>query len=249
MAHQGCHRGWHQSGEGQDPYGELKRGYDELHRRNPSPDLTKPAARVYRWIMRILRPAAHARLLDVGCGKGEFLRLAQQAELVTFGIDISDTAVEVAKRIAPRSEIYVGVGESLPWDNNWFDYVVCLGSLEHFLNPERAVREMARVLKRKGIACILLPNSYFLGLVLMAWVHALPPDHGGQDFSERFGTRIEWQKLLESAFEVSRVYKCNQPIETQKANRVFIQFYNFLLRPWLPLNLSDCFCFICRKRT
>ena len=227
---------------------ELKQAYNEWYEKQPTAGFTvsKGDRDFYAGIIKILQPQPEKSLLDVGCGTGKFLRLAAELGLKTSGIDISEVAVEAACRNLPDSEIRCGMAEELPWQDNLFDYVVCLGSLEHFHHSEDAVREMARVLKPDGLACILVPNSYFIGFVLMAWLRGLAPDQSGQP-SESFGTRLEWQNVLQSNFEVLRIYKYNQWLKTPKVKGYLMIPYNVFIRYLLPLNLSDHFAFLCRK--
>lgn len=229
---------------------ELRQAYDEFHKGTLDEGLTisKGDRDFYAGIIKILHLQPGKSLLDVGCGMGKFLRLATEMGLKTSGIDISEVANKAARNNSPDSEILSGLGEELPWQDNLFDYLVCLGSLEHFYRPKDAIREMARVLKPDGLACILVPNSYFIGFVLLAWLRGLPPDQSGQSFSERFGTRLEWLNLLEGSFEVLKIHKYNQRIKTPKVNSLLMLPYNALIRHWLPHNLSDQFAFVCKKR-
>ena len=50
----------------------------------------------------------------------------------------------------------------MPFEDNHFDLITCLGSLEHFLDPVAAVKEMVRVSKDHAKFIILVPNSDFL---------------------------------------------------------------------------------------
>ncbi|MCX6818596.1 MAG: class I SAM-dependent methyltransferase, partial [Candidatus Aenigmarchaeota archaeon] len=100
-------------------------------------------------------------LLDVACGNGHFLKEAEK-RVTCFGIDVSDVAVARAKKNATKSDIRRGQGEKLPYKDNYFDYVTCIGSLEHFINMEKGLSEMRRVMKPNAIANILVPNSDYL---------------------------------------------------------------------------------------
>jgi SAM-dependent methyltransferase len=57
--------------------------------------------------------------------------------------------IKLAKeRLATRADLRVGDSEALPWEDDRFDYVVCVDSFHHYPNPERALTEMHRV--RRG---------------------------------------------------------------------------------------------------
>ena len=89
----------------------------------------------------------------VACGG--LLRLALAGDLRAYGLDFADRAVLEAKTTG--AGLAVADAEHLPYAEGSFDYVTNIGSVEHYLHPDQALREMARVLKRSGLACILLP--------------------------------------------------------------------------------------------
>jgi len=80
-----------------------------------------------------------------------------------LGVDISDEAVKLAHRVAPESRVAVATGEALCFRDRSFDYVTCLGSLEHFLDMGQGLREMQRVAKPDALLCVMVPNSDFVG--------------------------------------------------------------------------------------
>ncbi len=102
------------------------------------------------------------RLLDVACGRGEWLLAARQAGCEVFGIDLSDRAAALCRTAVPGADIRQGSADSLPWPDAQFDLVTCLGSLEHFLDPVAAIREMVRIAKPSARFVLLVPNSGFL---------------------------------------------------------------------------------------
>lgn len=93
------------------------------------------------------------RVLDVACGTGILAReLASRTannELVS-GVDANPGMLAVAKRVAPQIQWREGDVESLPYDNDSFDYVLCQFGLMLFPEPVAALKEMKRVLKSGG---------------------------------------------------------------------------------------------------
>jgi ubiquinone/menaquinone biosynthesis C-methylase UbiE len=102
------------------------------------------------------------KLLDVGCGTGYLLKEADRRGLTTTGVDISDEAVRIARSVSPRSRIERAVGETLPFEDSSFDYVCCIGVLEHLSDLDRGVREFTRVTKQGGKLCVVVPNKNYL---------------------------------------------------------------------------------------
>lgn len=215
---------------------EARASYDALHRHGS----LRESRSHYRWVLKVLSPEKSKKLLDVACGGGYFLREAEKTGLESYGIDISTVAAKQARHNTSHSLILCGNGESLPFRDEAFDYGINLGSLEHFLNPEKGVREMARVLKKEGKALLLLPNSYFLMTVFNVWRTGATGRETAQAV-DRWATRNEWVRLLEeNGLKVTRVLKYNY-----RAREAPFKYK--LVRPFIPLHLSYCFLFVCRR--
>jgi SAM-dependent methyltransferase len=154
-------------------------------------DSMRPAA-AYPVFLDLLGATAGTRLLDVSCGTGSLLAAAQARRVDAVGIDLSDAAVKIAKRVAPGVEVTVGAGEALPYRNASFDFVSCLGSLEHFLDMGKGLEEMKRVAKPTSRFCIMVPNQEFVGWKVMG--------HQGtaqQDINEHLLPLSAWRRLFE----------------------------------------------------
>jgi SAM-dependent methyltransferase len=99
-----------------------------------------------------------------------------------YGIDISEPIVNQARgafdtRPDARDHLRGAVGDvrDLPFGDASFDAIYSMGTIEHFDETERAVEEMARVLKPGGRAIIGVPNRYdpFLRPLLVTVLHAI----------------------------------------------------------------------------
>ncbi|HEX7344503.1 MAG TPA: class I SAM-dependent methyltransferase [bacterium] len=205
-------------------------------------------------MLRMLDVQPGRRVLDIGCGMGYVLDQAASKGLVPSGIDLSWVALHTAKeRNRLSSAVVQGSAEDLPWADNTFDYVICLGSLEHFLDPSRAVSEAARVLKPDGKAAILVPNSHHIRSIYNVYKFGEVLSDS-QDF-ERFATRREWETLLaENGLRVTKVSKCDMGMARahKKGRLLFWYLYNILFHVfggwWIPLNLTYSFIFISEKK-
>ena len=107
-----------------------------------------------RLAFSLFPPKKHWRVLDVGCGTGNFsVKLASYGCEVT-GIDISEEMLAVARQKAEgikpgiefkRMDVY-----SLDFPDNHFDGVFSMAAFEFIKEPQRAYNEMFRVLKPGG---------------------------------------------------------------------------------------------------
>ena len=95
-------------------------------------------------------------ILDLGCGRGEFLRGFIRIGLHGYGVDQSNAA----KKLCPGIEIKTADLErdKLPYDNNTFDYIYSKSVIEHFYFPEKLVQEIYRILKPGGSIIAMTPD-------------------------------------------------------------------------------------------
>ena len=94
-------------------------------------------------------------LLDVGCGRGEFLKGFIATGVQGYGTDQSPAA----KRLCPDADIRVGnADDALPFDDEMFDVVFSKSVVEHFYYPERLIQDMYRVLKPGGLLITMTPD-------------------------------------------------------------------------------------------
>lgn len=149
---------------------------------------------------RILRHApVPARVLDVGCERGELLNVLKHRGCEVAGTQISASAATFARQ---RFGINVFVGEldEAPFRPGSFDVVLMLNVLEHLADPERYVRIVACLTRADGTFWIELPNpmSFTARLTRKRWLHADPEHHfwafsrqGLAQLLARHGWRVE----------------------------------------------------------
>jgi len=117
-------------------------------------NMPQPDQRKLAHIAARLQLHAGQAVLDVGTGTGVMLPFLREG----IGPDGTLIAVDIAdKMIARASEKYASLARfqtadvtALPFADGSFDRVVCYSAFPHFPDKERALREMARVLKYDG---------------------------------------------------------------------------------------------------
>src|SRR5829696_796693 len=97
------------------------------------------------------------RVLDIGCGSGEFCALAHARGMTASGIDVAPTMIEIARSRAPEADLRVGSMDALPWADGAFDAVVGFNSLQFADDPVIALREWARVSRRDVVVVLWGP--------------------------------------------------------------------------------------------
>lgn len=171
-----------------------------------------------------LRRKENVRLLDIGCGQGTLLAAAEK-HVKTYGVDISAEAIRKARKNAKKTVFKISSAERLPFPSNYFDYIACMGSLEHFYDLDKALKEMRRVLKSGGKALIHVPNSQYL-------IHMILRINTQGQINERLATEKEWRSWIEKHFVIEEVHKYN--------TRLYFE--------WIPKKYCCHFTFLCRKK-
>ena len=98
---------------------------------------TESVRKARSWYLRFIPECGN--LLDLGCGRGEFLGNFQELGLDVCGVDISPEASAFAKGFTV--EVCDVENEPLPFDDNTFDVLYSKSFVEHLHNPGRYLEE------------------------------------------------------------------------------------------------------------
>lgn len=107
----------------------------------------------HRWILRYL-PRRMGSVLDVGCGSGLLLELLRPLSARLVGIDFSERMIRLARERVPEARLVLADAESLPFTDGSFDVVVSATVIQNAPSPERVLNEIARVLRKGGLAVL-----------------------------------------------------------------------------------------------
>lgn len=105
-------------------------------------------------IKEFLKPEKNKLYLEVGCGKGRFMRKFTGR---TIGIDISEEMLKTAKK--NNQIVILASATSLPFRDNIFDGVFAIEVMEHIPNTRKSIGELARIIKRDGKIIIVDRNK------------------------------------------------------------------------------------------
>lgn len=94
----------------------------------------------------------YGKVLDVGCGIGDFLKYYKSA----VGVDINPENVKSCQEQGFNVELMKQ--DKLPFETNSFDSIVMDNVLEHIADPEEILMEIKRVLQPNGVLLIGVPG-------------------------------------------------------------------------------------------
>lgn len=100
----------------------------------------------------VLTRQLEGRVLDVGCGIGDFLRFRAN----TVGVDINPHNVEFCKKAGLEAHVATN---RLPFADHSFNGVVLDNVLEHIVEPTEILDEMHRVIKAAGTLIVGVPGT------------------------------------------------------------------------------------------
>lgn len=205
------------------------------------------------WLLDQVEARPGMRLLDVACGEGELVRLARRRGLAAQGVDLSQVALSHGRDGLAPGVLVAADGTALPFPDGHFQRLTSVGSLEHYADMPAGLREMARVLDPDGQALILVPNSFGLRWnVLHVWRTGDVHDDGQP--IQRYGTRRQWQRLIEASG--LQVLRCVGSEGAEGAALGGKDLPGLLRHPSrllglaasrLPVDLASMLVFLCRR--
>jgi ubiquinone/menaquinone biosynthesis C-methylase UbiE len=145
---------------------EVKKYYTDVERYDWVTDTKYPEKLFHIWREReiikwVSKYSKGATILDVGCGTGLISRHLSSNRIIA--LDINRWAVEKAKLHSPgRVQCVVGDAECLPLASNTFDMVICTDVLEHLLYPDKALKEILRVMKSGAFLVGEVPGKHLV---------------------------------------------------------------------------------------
>ena len=130
---------------------------------------------------RLIEPGE--RILDIGCGKGYMLRKLSGKFKELYGMDISPSCLQEAE--AKTKEFYLSgsskfkfiegnADKPLPFQDNFFDAIICIAVMEHIYDIFSLVKEIYRTLRPNGYVIAEVPNICYLKYRVQILLGKLP---------------------------------------------------------------------------
>ena len=177
--------------------------------------LTDYPKKLIIYLIKRFKLEKNQKVLELGCGRGEFLNEFVNNGLEGHGIDLSDYCNQFFPNLNFKKVDMAS--EKLPYEDNFFDIIYSKSIIEHFYYPEKVFQEAHRVLKPGGIIITLTPEWQYIY----------------KSFYEDYTHRVPFTKIslkdihVMSNFKSVSVESFKQlPILFEK--NLFYYFFNFL---------------------
>jgi len=134
----------------------IKKDYIEVVYNETDVPFTSYPKKLTKYLSKKYNIQKKNNLLELGCGRGEFLKGFSDIGIDCYGVDLSD----YAKKICPTADISKVnlLLEELPFQDNFFDFIYSKSFIEHFYYPEKIFEKSYRVLKPGGKLISLTPD-------------------------------------------------------------------------------------------
>jgi len=143
-----------------------------------------------------------SKILEGGCGRGQYVYALDKLGFETYGIDFADETVKRIQSSFPNLRVTKGDVRSLPYSDNFFDGYWSLGVIEHFYDGyESIISEIKRVLRGGSFLFITFPHLSRLRR-LKAWLSIYPSFSESVDLNNFYQFCLDHRKVI-NAFEES----------------------------------------------
>ncbi len=222
-------------------------------------DFLQGGSPYYKHVVELLQPKKDQSLVDLGFGRGFFLRELEGKGMKLYGVDFCEGAKDAAAKVLNEAKLFVADLHDLPFKTGTFDFVTCLGVIEHLVHPEKGVHEISRVLKKEGLAILTIPNSVYASLNLskqMVFFHTARMLHAiglrkkiavhVRQPIDRFYTPQEGKQLLEK--NGLRVVYAELVKSKREHFSIFARFSQGKISPSLRVLNANFTLYVCKQQ-
>ncbi len=119
-------------------------------------------------IVRLFKKRGVKKVLDLGCGSGRHAVYLAKHGFEVYGIDIAPEGIKIAKNWLKKEKLKANfkigsIYKKLPYKDNFFDALISTSTIHHekIKNIQKAIREIERVLKPKGLVFMTVRKRKF----------------------------------------------------------------------------------------
>lgn len=166
------------------------------------------------------------KILDVGCGTGDALKIFRDCGHDAVGITLSDSEASRAT-VAGLSVLVANCDEELPFEEACFDVIFMNHVVEHLPDPVETLRKLSKYLKAEGRFLIAVPNMAFIKPRIQFMLGRIPQDTQG--FFDRTHLRFFTYKTIRENTEAAGltivIHKSVGRIVPSKLGRLMPSFF------------------------
>ncbi|MCP3029508.1 class I SAM-dependent methyltransferase [Halobacillus sp. A5] len=161
-------------------------------------------------------PGSTYNILDLACGTGIYLKHQTETfkayNIHWHGFDASQGMLAKAKDKVKNVTFVHGRAESMPYEDEAFDYITNHYAFHHFVEKDKALDEIHRVLKTDGV--FKLRNINIYGMKNW-WVYHYFPSALMEDYKRFWSHDMLFRELSSRGFDVR--IECSYKMENIKA--------------------------------
>lgn len=135
----------------------IKRDYSKSYHENLAYRESENSQRNHQRLQALLEHKTGGSLLEIGCGMGGFLRMAEQ-HFAVEGMDVSSYAVEAMRpHFGERVRVYNVEQRPLPREQ--YHVIAVFNILEHLRQPNKVIDKISAALQPDGLLIGSVPNN------------------------------------------------------------------------------------------
>lgn len=135
-------------------YNDFAKRFSEIH--DFGENSNRDNRKVFYSKLGFIRPGM--KVLDLACGDGLDLAYYKELGAEVYGLDASEELVKIARERLPGADIRVGLFESNPFEDNFFDIVLSKYAIQTSADMKPVFLEINRVLKTGGTLIYLVTH-------------------------------------------------------------------------------------------
>lgn len=138
----------------------MVKDYISLYYSEKDKPITPYPHKLIKYIINKYKIKSKMKVLDLGCGRGDFLEPFKYENIDIYGVDFAENSIKDLKSKNYNVK-YCDFGvASIPFKNDYFDIIFSKSVIEHLDNPENYLSEIKRILKPNGRLLIMAPDWY-----------------------------------------------------------------------------------------
>ncbi len=155
----------------------VKAGFYEALRANPiSEKILQEENHALMQLLRKIPNTSLGKLLDVGAGEGNALGVWKRSGLKCteiYAVDYSEKMLQRLQKKIPVAKVVRARATQLPFADETFEVILCVGVSEYVQNIALLLKELARVLVQKGFLLITASTRSWLNVPRYLYLHPL----------------------------------------------------------------------------